>query len=69
MVSGKLQHMQSLGHFEQLLCLLEIFQILANSDEVTELNVPAFNLGGFGATLGTYNFKYLNTQVLVTLIT
>lgn len=31
-------HMQTIGHFEQLLCLLEIFQMLAISDEVVELN-------------------------------
>ena len=37
-VVEKLKHMRKLGHFEQLLCLLEIFQILANSDEVVELN-------------------------------
>jgi len=34
----KLKQMQGLAHFEQLLCLLEIFQILALSNEVTELN-------------------------------
>ena len=28
-----------------------------NNAEVTELNVPAFNLGGFGATLGTYRIQ------------
>ena len=28
-----------------------------NKAEVTELNVPAFNLGGFGATLGTYRIE------------
>ena len=37
-VAEKLKHMQSVGEFEQLLCLLEIFQILALSDEVIELN-------------------------------
>ena len=37
-VAEKLKYMKSLGHFEQLLCLLEIFQILALSDEVVELN-------------------------------
>ena len=37
-VAEKLNHMRKLGHFEQLLCLLEIFQILATSDEVIELN-------------------------------
>jgi AraC-like DNA-binding protein len=37
-VVEKLKYMQALGHFEQLLCLLEIFQILARSEEVTELN-------------------------------
>ena len=28
-----------------------------NNAKVTELNVPAFNLGGFGATLGTYRIE------------
>lgn len=37
-VAKKLKDMQSLGHFEQLLSLLEVFQILASSNEVTELN-------------------------------
>ncbi|MEO8860751.1 MAG: AraC family transcriptional regulator [Ginsengibacter sp.] len=37
-VAKKLKYMKTLGHFEQLLCLLEIFQILASSNEVTELN-------------------------------
>jgi AraC-like DNA-binding protein len=37
-VVEKLKHMQGLDHFEQLLCLLEVFQVLANSAEVTELN-------------------------------
>ncbi len=34
----KLKDIQSLGHFEQLLSLLEVFQLLATSTEVTELN-------------------------------
>jgi AraC-like DNA-binding protein len=37
-VAEKLKYMRRLGHFEQLLCLLEIFQILATSGEVIELN-------------------------------
>lgn len=37
-VSEKLRHMQSLSHFEQLMSLLEVFQILANSKEVIALN-------------------------------
>src|SRR5258706_10305042 len=37
-VTGKLKQMQQLGHFEQLLCLLEIFQVLALSKEVIVLN-------------------------------
>jgi AraC-like DNA-binding protein len=37
-VAEKLKQMRKLSHFEQLLCLLEIFQILATSDEVIELN-------------------------------
>jgi AraC-like DNA-binding protein len=37
-VAGKLTKMQGLGHFEQLLSLLEIFQLLATSEEGIELN-------------------------------
>ena len=37
-VAEKLKHMQTVNHFEQLLCLLQIFQTLATSDEVIELN-------------------------------
>jgi AraC-like DNA-binding protein len=37
-VAEKLKHMQSVGHFEQLLCLLQIFQMLATTNEVIELN-------------------------------
>lgn len=37
-VAGKLKSMKKLGHFEQLLCLLEILQLLAVSTEVKELN-------------------------------
>jgi len=37
-VVEKLKRMQGLNHFEQLLCLLEIFQLLAASREVTALN-------------------------------
>jgi len=37
-VVEKLKRMRGLAHFEQLLCLLEIFQLLANSGEVTALN-------------------------------
>ena len=37
-VAEKLKQMRKLAHFEQLLCLLEIFQILATSEEVIELN-------------------------------
>ncbi len=37
-VAEKLNYMQTIGHFEQLLCLLEIFQILATSNEAIELN-------------------------------
>ena len=37
-VAKKLQHMHKLYHFKQLLCLLEILQMLATSHEVTELN-------------------------------
>jgi AraC-like DNA-binding protein len=37
-VIEKLRDMQRLDHFEQLLCLLKIFQILATSNEVQQLN-------------------------------
>ncbi len=37
-VVEKLRHMQGLPHFEQLINLLEVFQILATSKEMTELN-------------------------------
>jgi len=37
-VAEKLKTIQSLGKFQQLLCLLEIFQTLALSDEVVALN-------------------------------
>ncbi len=37
-VANKLKFMKGLHHFAQLLCLLEVFQILATSQEVTELN-------------------------------
>jgi AraC-like DNA-binding protein len=38
LVAEKLRGMQSLSHFDQLLNLLEVFQILATSKEVTRLN-------------------------------
>ena len=38
LVAGKLRHMQTLPHFEQLLSLLEVFQLLATSKEVIQLN-------------------------------
>ena len=37
-VAEKLRQMQQLPHFEQLMNLLEVFQVLATSSEVTELN-------------------------------
>jgi AraC-like DNA-binding protein len=37
-VAEKLLYMQELSHFEQIIKLLEVFQILATSNEVTELN-------------------------------
>ena len=37
-VANKLKHMQQFNHFKQLLSLLEIFETLAKSNEVTELN-------------------------------
>ena len=33
MVVQKLRHMQGLSHFEQLISLLEVFQLLATSTE------------------------------------
>lgn len=38
MVAEKLKHMQQLDHFNQLLSLMQIFQVLAKSKEVTVLN-------------------------------
>ncbi|HVS97490.1 MAG TPA: helix-turn-helix domain-containing protein [Puia sp.] len=37
-VAEKLRRMQSLSHFDQLIRLLEVFQLLATSDDATELN-------------------------------
>ena len=37
-VAQKLKFMQGLGHFEQLINLLEVFHVLSNSKEVKELN-------------------------------
>jgi AraC-like DNA-binding protein len=37
-IAKKLKYMKGLDHFNQLLSLLEIFQTLATSNEVTELN-------------------------------
>jgi AraC-like DNA-binding protein len=37
-VSEKLRHMQDLSHFEQLINLLQVFQLLAVSKEITALN-------------------------------
>ncbi len=37
-VAEKLRKMKGIPHFDQLLCLLQIFQILATSKEVVELN-------------------------------
>ena len=37
-VAEKLKAIEGEGHFEQLLNLLQVFQLLATSDEVTELN-------------------------------
>ncbi|MBS1598729.1 MAG: helix-turn-helix domain-containing protein [Bacteroidetes bacterium] len=43
-VGEKLKQIQSLDHFEQLLLLLQIFQLLADSEDVTVLNTrPAGN--------------------------
>ncbi len=37
-VAEKLQQMQDLSHFDQVIRLLEVFQILATSTDITELN-------------------------------
>nr|WKN40189.1 AraC family transcriptional regulator [Tunicatimonas sp. TK19036] len=37
-VSEKLKYMRNISQFEQLLCLLEVFQLLASSDEMVQLN-------------------------------
>lgn len=37
-VAAKLRTMHLLNHFEQLLCLLQVFQLLATSNEIIELN-------------------------------
>ena len=37
-VSGKLENMQRLGNFERLISLIEVLQILADSEEVVKLN-------------------------------
>lgn len=37
-VAEKLHHMQDLPHFQQLISLLEVFQLLATSKEFTQLN-------------------------------
>ncbi len=37
-VADKLNHMQQLNDFKQLICLLEILQLLANSKEMIQLN-------------------------------
>ncbi len=37
-VVDKLRQMQHLPHFEQLMKLLEVFQVLSTSNEITELN-------------------------------
>ncbi len=44
-VAERLKTMNGEGHSEQLLNLLEVFQILATSDEIKELNeqIPALN--------------------------
>ncbi|MGN7722640.1 helix-turn-helix domain-containing protein [Chitinophaga sp. 22620] len=37
-IAAKLKEMQQLEHFAQLICLLEIFQVMATSTEVVQLN-------------------------------
>jgi AraC-like DNA-binding protein len=63
-VAGKLKHMQTLVHFEQLLCLLEVFQILATSNEVIELNDRDTSVKLFlndKIRMGTI-YKYIHTH-------
>jgi AraC-like DNA-binding protein len=63
-VAGKLKHMQSLGHFGQLLCLLEVFQMLATSKEVIELNDQDTSVKLFmndKIRMGTV-YKYIHTH-------
>lgn len=63
-VAGKLKYMQTLGHFGQLLCLLEVFQILATSDEVLELNDQDTSVKLFlndKIRMGTV-YKYIHTH-------
>ncbi len=66
LVAGKLKYMQNLGHFGQLLCLLEVFQILATStsDEVLELNDQDTSVKLFmndKIRMGTV-YKYIHTH-------
>jgi AraC-like DNA-binding protein len=63
-VAVKLKHMQSLGHFGQLLCLLEVFQMLATSKEVIELNDQDTSVKLFmndKIRMGTV-YKYIHTH-------
>ncbi|MGN6509425.1 MAG: helix-turn-helix domain-containing protein [Chitinophaga sp.] len=41
LIASKLRDMQQMEHFPQLICLLEIFQLMATSKEVTQLNQRA----------------------------
>lgn len=44
---GKLKQLNNLSHFDQLISLLQVFQLLANSDEVICLNArPVANAAG-----------------------
>lgn len=59
-----LQQMQTLDHFSQLLCLLEIFQLLAHAEEVTELNDTNTSIKLFlddKIRMGTI-YKYIHAQ-------
>jgi AraC-like DNA-binding protein len=63
-VAGKLKHMQSLDHFQQLVCLLEVFQTLATSEEVIELNDRDTSVKLFlndKIRMGTI-YKYIHTH-------
>lgn len=63
-VALKLRQMQGLPHFEQLMKLLEVFQVLSKSDEVTELNEQDTSIKMFlddKIRMGSI-YKYIHTN-------